>query len=244
MANTLDEIAYNLKNTIEGGRSHHNTYYSLDQIKFNIENYRALFLRRDLRDSQDNRNFEQRLDKTVCRITQSTDPLGNVKYVLRTKDEIPTVLRTKYSIPLVVSDPNRSIVYPVTHHTWQYWQFYNKYTSDSPRAYLLDNRLYIVGDKFSNYLSQYINEEEGGFDEEIVFQDVSGLLIYGVFEKPTEVMIKNGIDPLDVGSQEYPITKDLVQRITEGLINGELQMMMQTPSDTKHNTGPDHQLMR
>ena len=44
---TLNEIAYNLLNLIRGGRSHHDEHISLDQIKFNIKHYRAVFIRRD-----------------------------------------------------------------------------------------------------------------------------------------------------------------------------------------------------
>lgn len=238
MADTLDEIAYNLKNTIEGGRSHHNTYYSLDQIKFNIENYRALFIRRDIRDSHDLRNFEQKLLNSVTRLAQYVTPDGAIKYALRTDKEIPRLMRLKHQYPLTVSDSDRRVIYPVGDSAWNYWQVFNKYTSVSPRCYMLDGFLYIEGDAVSRVLSQIDGEQE------TFPADIAELEIRGVFERPSEVMIFNGVDPIDVGSQEYPITKDMTQRITEGLINGELQMMMQTLSDTKHNTGPDHQLMR
>jgi len=44
---TLDEIAYNLLNLVRGGRSSNDEHISLDQIKFNIKHYRAMFIRRD-----------------------------------------------------------------------------------------------------------------------------------------------------------------------------------------------------
>ena len=44
---TLDEIAYNLLNLLRGGRSHNDEHISMDQIKFNIKHYRAMFIRRD-----------------------------------------------------------------------------------------------------------------------------------------------------------------------------------------------------
>ena len=44
---TLNEIAYNLLNLVRGGRSNHDEHISLDQIKFNIKHYRAMFIRRD-----------------------------------------------------------------------------------------------------------------------------------------------------------------------------------------------------
>ena len=44
---TLDEIAYNLRNLIRGGISNQDEEISLEQIKFNVRHYRAMFIRRD-----------------------------------------------------------------------------------------------------------------------------------------------------------------------------------------------------
>ena len=44
---TFNEIAYNILNLIRAGRSNHDEMISLDQIKFNILHYRAMFIRRD-----------------------------------------------------------------------------------------------------------------------------------------------------------------------------------------------------
>ena len=45
---TLDEIAYNILNLLRGGRSSNDELISIEQIKFNIKHYRAMFIRRDL----------------------------------------------------------------------------------------------------------------------------------------------------------------------------------------------------
>ena len=59
---TLNEIAYNLLNLIRGGRSHHDEHISLDQIKFNIKHYRAVFIRRDFaKNGFNSRHTEQNL---------------------------------------------------------------------------------------------------------------------------------------------------------------------------------------
>ena len=44
---TLNEMAYNLLNLLRGGRSSNDEHISLEQIKFNIKHYRAMFIRRD-----------------------------------------------------------------------------------------------------------------------------------------------------------------------------------------------------
>ena len=59
---TLNEIAYNLLNLLRGGRSNHDDHISLDQIKFNIKHYRAMFIRRDqARNGFTSRHIEQDL---------------------------------------------------------------------------------------------------------------------------------------------------------------------------------------
>jgi len=59
---TLDEIAYNLLNAFRGGRSSNDDNISLDQIKFNIKHYRAVFIRRDFaRNGLVTRHLEQDL---------------------------------------------------------------------------------------------------------------------------------------------------------------------------------------
>ena len=43
---TLDEIAYNILHLLRGGRSSNDELISIEQIKFNIKHYRAMFIRR------------------------------------------------------------------------------------------------------------------------------------------------------------------------------------------------------
>ena len=59
---TFNEIAYNILNLVRGGRSSHDEHISLDQIKFNIKHYRAMFIRRDFaRNGLITRHLEQDL---------------------------------------------------------------------------------------------------------------------------------------------------------------------------------------
>ena len=59
---TLNEIAYNLLNLVRGGLSSQDESISLDQIKFNIKHYRAMFIRRDYaRNGFVSRHIEQDL---------------------------------------------------------------------------------------------------------------------------------------------------------------------------------------
>ena len=44
---TLDEIAYNILNLLRKGRSSNDELISIEQLKFNIKHYRAMYIRRD-----------------------------------------------------------------------------------------------------------------------------------------------------------------------------------------------------
>ena len=59
---TLNEIAYNILNLVRAGRSSNDDAISLEQIKFNILHYRAMFIRRDYaRNGKITRHLEQDL---------------------------------------------------------------------------------------------------------------------------------------------------------------------------------------
>ena len=59
---TLNEIAHNVLNLVRGGHSHHDESISLRQIKFNIQYYRAMLIRRDFaRNGMVTRHLEQDL---------------------------------------------------------------------------------------------------------------------------------------------------------------------------------------
>ena len=147
---TLNEIAQNLLNLVRGGRSNHDEHISLDQIKFNIKHYRAMFIRRDYsRNGFNSRHVEQDLgcvdliavDASKCCQINTTCP------VFRTAKKIPKTIRYNFeeaisyvgdvsgmnSIPMI---PTNTIRY-LTH---------DKYTADRMKAYMLGDYLYIYNE--------------------------------------------------------------------------------------------------
>ena len=97
---TLDQIAYNILNLLRGGRSNVDEHISLDQIKFNIKHYRAMFIRRDFaRNGLVTRHLEQdlgclrlvRVDASKC----CHLPVGCPIY--RTVAKIPKTVRFNFS---------------------------------------------------------------------------------------------------------------------------------------------------
>ena len=96
---TLNEIAYNLLNLVRGGRSNHDEHISLDQIKFNIKHYRAMFIRRDYaKNGFVSRHVEQDLG---CVQLKSVDAskccnLNTSCAVYRTIKEVPKTIRYNF----------------------------------------------------------------------------------------------------------------------------------------------------
>lgn len=225
---TLDEIANDIRNKMRGGRSANSDPMSLEQIKHNIEMWRGLLIRRD--DNNDIRGLEQTMhNMTVERMDFSSDPVYNdQRNMLRTSVRIPSIVRMQNRIPLSVRTPGANDIYPVIDHSTLPLQRYNRF-ANKPKAFLLDGYVWIDGDAVSRSIDAMISgDDQAEFD---VDKEFSIIDIVGVFERPTNVMQLNGVNRENTGSQEYPITADMVQRITEGIIKGDMQMMVRTEEE-------------
>ena len=205
---TLNELAFNVLNKMTGGRSTHNEYISLDQIKFNINYYRSLLIHRDLRRSQNKELFEQEIE-TQIELSDRSD------VDFKTISKIPQIIRLNYEYPLSVVADKR---YPVQNRHAFMFSDYNRFTKDETRCYLSNNILYIKG----------IKDLSNG----------DNIRLEGIFENPGEAYKFNGEDPLKIDDLEYPVSGDMAQRISESLINGDFQLMLQTPNDITHDTIP------
>lgn len=238
--NTLDAIAYNILNKMRGGRSSNNDLFSLDQIKYNIEVYRSLFLRRDMQNSRDLREFEQTLKESDSEfismervdLSNGEDFLG-INFALKSIKKIPRPVRLKNQFALNITQPGRKTIYPVIPYQYIHLQQFNRYTKNNPRAFLLDGHLYLIGDPASQeMLNMIANNPTENFDWS---KEISKVQVYGVFEEPRKAMEFNGIDPDETSSVEYPISYDMIQQITESMLKIEMNVMSQTPNETAIN---------
>lgn len=221
---TLNEIAYNLLNLMRGGRSTHEENISLDQIKFNIRHYRAVMVRRDFaRNGLVTRHLEQSLGclelekvdgSQCCGLEIGCD-------VYKTKLPIPKTLRFNFeeAITFVGAADGLTRIPLVSSSIIKYIQ-YDKYTSESKKAYTLGDYLYIF------------NAEGMGF-----------VNIRGVFENPEE-LAKYDCDGSECYDEfaDYPIPMDMLQSINSGIINGELRLLGITASDSTNDRMPGNQV--
>lgn len=233
---TLSELAYDLLNKLSGGRSTHNEYISLDQIKFNINYYRSLLIHRDIERKSINReSFEQRLDVTI-EITAESD-LSDIEFFVRSTQTIPDVVRANYRYLLNVYNKTTNKVYPVNNYHRMKYTAFNQFTKDDPRAYLLDKYLYIHKNLLADQLEQLVNNTAPADLQLTTFNP--DIVVRGIFEDPRKVHLYNGADPETVDDKEYPISGDMIQRISQSIINGNLELLLTTPNDTMADTVPD-----
>ena len=222
---TLNEIAYNLLNLIRGGRSNHDEHISLDQIKFNIKHYRAVFIRRDFaKNGLNSRHSEQdlgcvhieRVDSTQCCNLPSTC------IVYRSVKAIPKTIRYNFEEAITyVGDISGTGTIPLVHSNMIQFLPYDKYTKDTYKAYMLNNFLYIYN--------------AGGLET---------VNVRGVFEDPEAVSEFDECDGggcYDDSATDFPIAMDMLALINQGILSSELQLLGSSMSDTKNDRMQDAQ---
>jgi len=219
---TLDQISYNILNLLRGGRSSIDENISLDQIKFNIKHYRAMFIRRDFaRNGLVTRHLEQdlgclaliRVDASKC----CNLPVGCPIY--RTVRKIPKTVRFNFKEAItytgdVTGTGRIQLIEPfeVT------FLPYDKHTRNRPKAYMIEDYMYL----YNPNAMEYIN-------------------IRGIFEDPEEVASFDCNGACYDDSSDFPLPADMIGAITQGLLSGELQVLMGTFTDTENDRQQDRQ---
>jgi len=224
---TLNEIAYNLLNLVRGGRSNQDEHISLEQIKFNIKHYRAMFIRRDYaKNGFISRHVEQDLGCITVEpvdANQCCDLITNC-VVYRTKAPLPKTIRYNFEEAITyVGDITGANSIPMVNSNMIQFLPYDKYTKDKMKAYMINDFLYI----YNADGLELINAR-------------------GVFENPEDVADFNyctgGSCYLD--GQDYPIPIDMLNLINKGILSSELQLLSGTFSDTENDRMQDPKTIR
>jgi hypothetical protein len=214
---TLNEIAYNIRNLYRKGRGSNNDILSLDQIKFLIKNYRALYLRREYNKNEAILDtFEQKVCVELEKVDASLCPDNLIGYeVLRSKQKLPDFIRGTTSLLI-------SYIGSVNGTTrWQYvpafameWNKYNKISGNRIKAYILDGYLYVFPDcrvKYAMVRGILENPQEGGN-----YSNEDGSACYN-------------------DDQEYPIPEDMIVGLTQDILKNEFNMMEKLGTNDESN---------
>jgi hypothetical protein len=217
---SLNEIVYNILNLLRGGRTSNTDHLSLEQIKYMVKYYRAVFLRRD---QERNLNRSSAFEQELGFITlESVDPsevtgINSGEMVYKTSRQIPKPLRLKRSEAITYVSVDNKVGPPLSmlDSVRTPWQRFNKYTSDKPFVFIRDNYLYVTGDFYGDKI-----------------------YVRGIFEDPEAVFNfaqEDGIAIYDEDSP-FPISGDMLEGITKSIVSGELQRVRDIDNDTDNDT--------
>ena len=219
---TLNEIAYNLLNLVRGGRSHNDEHISLDQIKFNIKHYRAMFIRRDYsRNGFVSRHVEQDLGCVPVIPVDASKccKLPSNCVVYRTAVPIPKTVRYNFEEAIsYVGDVSGTSTIPFVNSNVIQWLPYDKYTKSKMKSYMIEDFLYIYN-----------------------AQGLEVINVRGVFEDPEEIAAFESCDGVKCydDNSYFPMPMDMTQLINNGILNGELALLAGTFSDTENDRMQD-----
>ncbi len=131
--------------------------------------------------------------------------------LFKSVDKIPELVRLDHRYALRVGQETS---YPITNPFRLKFKSFDKFTSDNKYSYLKNGYLYIE-------------------------DDLSSISIMGIFENPSKAYIADGEDPENVDDFHYPISGDMSQRISQSLINGDMEIIIKTQPDLTKDTIPD-----
>jgi len=229
---TLNQAAYNILNQLRGGRSSNNEYISLSQIKFWIKYYRALLIRRDEERFSRVEGLAQSIVVPIAASNvswgtpaQTNPPASSVpEYTAISASVLPNIVRLKDrpAIMQVLVDGTRQVI-PYIDSRRGIWNQFDKYTSLSRRCWLYGGKLYINNWNLTGAVSPQVE-------------------LTAIFEDPEQAYNFNlSGDPWDDDTNDFPISSDLLQQVSQSVINGEGQIIAQTMSDRTLDNLPDRQ---
>lgn len=247
----LSEIRYNIWNILSGGRTTDNEYYSGKQIDFQIHYYRSLLIRRQAERQRRLREFEQSISSFPVDLYESGDKFD----VYKSKHKLPRTIRLVYNEPLTLVNDSKEQIQVSTHHR-QGWDYYSKYSHIKPKAYLQNDYLFVESYKKlrKEFEDSLYERDDGGIDfsntkelEKFINsgREIVSVNIQGIFENPVEFeKLKAKVEDYQYSDDfEYPIGADNVQQLTQSILQGEGQTLIQVPSDMEHNNLPDRDIL-
>jgi len=243
---TLNEITHNILNVLSGGRGNQDQEITLRQIAMGVVYYRSLIIRRDLTYWKRMGELEQDLGLISMEIAQ--EPVGRANEVphtmLKSSRELPKLLQLRRRIPLTfVGSPDLQETYPITTVGNASNQKYAKYTSSSPRSFLHDGYLYIMGDPVAEMVNNLTTGDTTieDVDTSEVERGITTIRIKGIFADPRSPWVFTHQKEFD-WDIDFPGTpENLIQRITQSILKVEGSITKQMPLDTELDRLPVNQ---
>lgn len=224
---TLNQIAYDILNTIRGGRSSNTEHLSVRQIKFRVNQLRALLIRRTLERNLDFPSFEQELPAlTISDISETnlneslpTEAFGtlhsNGLKLLRSDTTIPTTIRlASHSGITSITVPNYIGSIPIIEYERVPFIVYERYTAKKKKAFIFGDYVYIIMSTTDKIRQNQSFIDVSSFEPEFkAVEETSptSLIVKGIFENPSDIA---GF----TDESEYPCTSDIIAQIISQLV--------------------------
>lgn len=200
---SLNELAYSIATKLGKPID----YMLIQDIKFSIVNYRALFIRQDY--TKNGRYHYLLVQDLGCLETELTDSAECCTVesgcdVVRTKLEIPDPVRLKGLEDFVfVGGIDKKTRYTMSIPEEIGYLQYSKFTKNDPRYYYMNKRIYLI-----NVPVGYVN-------------------VRGIFADPRKAELFNNCSGADcyTDDEQFPCPEDMIVGIKEGLISGELRIL-------------------
>jgi len=216
---TLREIVDDVLTIWTSGRRSSNDLPDRNFIIFKILEYRSLYIRRDI---AKNKFITNQIEQDLgCLDLENVDAAECCDIeigctVKRTIKEIPDIIRLVEKDALTyVGSIDKTSSFKITKPYIIKWVKYNKFTSKYQRAYLLNNKVYVVSE---NPFLDKIN-------------------IRGIFSDPRELRnfkCENGACYTE--DSKFPIPHDMLQSIVEQIVTKDLKLGL---NDTVNNIVDD-----
>lgn len=201
---TLNHIVYNIGQL--AGKEKDDTY--IEQLKFQVMYYRSLLFKRDY--ARTGNIPSALLQRIPCIPTEKVEKSECPITELQLED---TIYRTKYKLPQPIILGRRNAFQYVGTVDWS-----NAFN------YVFPERIpYLLHAKYTSYSKRYFYLEGYIY---LVNVEIDRIAVKGVFEDPTDLKNFTGcgtdtINPVYTDDSPYPITADLVQRVTQSILGGE-----------------------
>lgn len=221
---TLNQLVYNLKNLIRGGRLSDDEMISDRQLEFIINYTRAVLIKRDI---DKGKKIDDQLIQSLGHVkvklahpSECTDLAVGCK-ILKTEKALPKSIESNYAnLITYVGTVSGAKSYQFATEARSRWSKFDKYTSKLPRAFYRGGYVFITENKVMTTIS-----------------------IKGVFEDPREVasfIDCNGAPCYTVDSP-YPIPAYMIAPLNEMILNKEFRLAALSPTDTTNNARADYQ---
>ena len=197
---TLNEIVYNIAETVGKGLD----VILRERLKFTVKYYRAEFIRQDIERNGISSVFQQRFTAKLVKTDLADSCALTVGCtVLKTEKPIPTPVRIKTSGGLFKYVGTADFADAFSYREVQELKYskYNKFTGNSISYDYKNNHIYV----FNNTKIKFVT-------------------VQGIFEDPESVN-SCASEVCYTDDSPYPISADMIRRITLGIRSGELAIM-------------------